>query len=166
MPEQDIVTTARRSEFALFVLDLRDFMEEKIREAIDDESSRPAAIGAHHGRVSALTDPAVLPPSGRQGRTRRLRRDTRDHSRDEQSRDRTGGADQPRTHHRARAYGQEPSQDVAQISVQGALATGIFRRNPGRQSHQGHARSRQAHRRKEVGTFRAREVPRISTKLP
>jgi hypothetical protein len=39
----------RRTEFTAFVLDLLDFMEEKIREALDDESSRPAAIGEAAG---------------------------------------------------------------------------------------------------------------------
>jgi hypothetical protein len=46
----------RRTEFASFVLDLLDFMEEKIREARDDESSRPAAIGEAGGAVPVLRD--------------------------------------------------------------------------------------------------------------
>ena len=35
---------------------------------------------------------------------------------------------------------------------------GVFRRDPGRQSHQGHARPRQAHREPEVGQLRAGQV--------
>ncbi|SIN82780.1 hypothetical protein SAMN05443247_00012 [Bradyrhizobium erythrophlei] len=44
----------RRTEFAPFVLDLLDFMEEKIREAIDNESSRPAAVSEAAGAVPLL----------------------------------------------------------------------------------------------------------------
>jgi hypothetical protein len=50
------MTSARRTDFTDFVLDLLDFMEEKIREAIDDESSRPAAIGEAAGAVPVLRD--------------------------------------------------------------------------------------------------------------
>ena len=39
-----------------------------------------------------------------------------------------------------------------------ALRAGVFRRDPGRQSHQGHARPRQAHRQPEGGPLRARKV--------
>jgi hypothetical protein len=46
----------RRTEFAPFMLDLLDFVEEKIREAIDDESSRPAAISEAAGAVPLLRD--------------------------------------------------------------------------------------------------------------
>ncbi len=44
----------------------------------------------------------VLPASGRQGRARRLRGDTRDHSQHGQGRDRASGPHEPRAHHRAR----------------------------------------------------------------
>jgi hypothetical protein len=44
------------TEFAPFVLDLLDFMGKKIREAIADESSRPAAIGEATGVVPLLRD--------------------------------------------------------------------------------------------------------------
>ena len=40
------MTSTRRTEFAPFVLDLLDFMEEKIREATDDEASRAIAEAA------------------------------------------------------------------------------------------------------------------------
>jgi hypothetical protein len=46
----------RRTEFAPFVLDLPDFMEKKIREAIDDECSWPAAISEAAGAVPVLRD--------------------------------------------------------------------------------------------------------------
>ncbi|WLA64937.1 hypothetical protein [Bradyrhizobium diazoefficiens] len=48
--------TPRRTEFAPFVLDLLDFMEEKIREAIENEASRPAAIAEAAGAVAPLRD--------------------------------------------------------------------------------------------------------------
>jgi hypothetical protein len=48
--------SARRTDFTAFVLDLLDFIEEKIREAIDDESSRPAAIGEAAGAIPVLRD--------------------------------------------------------------------------------------------------------------
>ena len=38
------MASARRTEFATFVLDLLDFMDEKIREATDNEASRSGAI--------------------------------------------------------------------------------------------------------------------------
>jgi hypothetical protein len=46
----------RRTDFTGFILDLLDFMEEKIHEAIDDESSRPAATGEAAGAVPLLRD--------------------------------------------------------------------------------------------------------------
>jgi hypothetical protein len=46
----------RRTDFTAFVLDLMDFIEEKIRESIDDESSRPAAVGEAGGAVPLLRD--------------------------------------------------------------------------------------------------------------
>jgi hypothetical protein len=50
------MTSNRRTEFAPFVLDLLDFMEEKVREALDDEGSRPAAISEAAGAVPLLRD--------------------------------------------------------------------------------------------------------------
>ncbi len=44
------------------------------------------------------------------------------------------------------------------LSLRSAQREGIFRRRPGRQNHQGHARSRQAYRRAEIGRVRARGV--------
>ena len=55
---------------------------------------------------SRYADPALLPRTGRQGRPRRLRGDPRNHPQHGQGRDRTRGADQPRTHHRAGAARQ------------------------------------------------------------
>jgi len=46
----------RRTEFAAFVADLLDFIEEKIREAIETETSRPAAIAEAAGAVAQLRD--------------------------------------------------------------------------------------------------------------
>jgi len=46
------------------------------------------------------------------------------------------------------------------LPLRSPLRTGIFRRDPGRQSHQGHARSRQAHCESEVRIVRTREVRR------
>jgi hypothetical protein len=46
----------RRTDFTDFVLDLLDFMEEKIREAIDDEASRAGAIAEATGAVPLLRD--------------------------------------------------------------------------------------------------------------
>lgn len=48
--------TSRRTEFAAFVLDLLDFIEEKIREALANEPSRPAAIAEADGAVAPLRD--------------------------------------------------------------------------------------------------------------
>ena len=50
------MTSDRRTDFAAFVLDLLDFMEEKIREAIDDEVSRAGAIAEAAGAVPLLRD--------------------------------------------------------------------------------------------------------------
>ncbi|MEY9123811.1 hypothetical protein [Bradyrhizobium yuanmingense] len=47
--------TTRRTEFAAFVLDLMDFIEEKIAEALADEDSRAGAI-AEGGTVPVLRD--------------------------------------------------------------------------------------------------------------
>jgi hypothetical protein len=51
-----VMPSNRRTEFAAFMLDLLDFMEEKIREAIDDECSRSAAISEAAGAVPVLRD--------------------------------------------------------------------------------------------------------------
>lgn len=48
------MTSRRRTEFAAFVLDLLDFMEEKIGEAMNDESSRTAAIAEAAGAIPVL----------------------------------------------------------------------------------------------------------------
>ncbi|MHC2674462.1 hypothetical protein ACVI1J_006625 [Bradyrhizobium diazoefficiens] len=48
--------TSRRTEFAAFVLDLLDLMEEKLREALEDESSRIGAVGEAAGAVPVLRD--------------------------------------------------------------------------------------------------------------
>jgi len=50
------MTSRRRTEFATFVLDLMDFVEEKIGEAMDNEPSRAAAIGEAAGAVPVLRD--------------------------------------------------------------------------------------------------------------
>ena len=50
------MTTRRRAELAAFVLDLLDFIEEKIAEAITDERSRVAAVGEAAGAVPVLRD--------------------------------------------------------------------------------------------------------------
>jgi hypothetical protein len=50
------MTSRRRTEFAAFVLDLMDFIEEKIGEAMDNEPSRAAAIGEAAGAVPVLRD--------------------------------------------------------------------------------------------------------------
>jgi hypothetical protein len=47
---------SRRTDFTDFVLDILDFMEEKLREAIDDESARRAAISEATGAVPLLRD--------------------------------------------------------------------------------------------------------------
>lgn len=48
--------TPRRTEFADFVLDLLDFMEEKLREAQRDETSRIGAVNEAAGAVAPLRD--------------------------------------------------------------------------------------------------------------
>ena len=68
---------------------------------------------------SALSDPPLLPASGRQGRTRCVRSHPRNHSGDEQGRDRSRGANQPRTHHRAGAYRTGADGNVAALSLRG-----------------------------------------------
>jgi len=50
------MTPARRTEFAAFVLDLMDFMEGKIGEAMETETSRLAAIAEAGGAVPVLRD--------------------------------------------------------------------------------------------------------------
>jgi len=50
------MTTTRRSELAPFILDLLDFMEEKIQEALADEASRAGAIGEAAGAAPLLRD--------------------------------------------------------------------------------------------------------------
>jgi hypothetical protein len=62
------------------------------------------------------------------------------------------------THHRPRAAGQGTDGHAAALPVRSVAFGGVFRRDPGRQSHQGHARSGQAHCRNEVRTLRAAEV--------
>jgi hypothetical protein len=53
------MTSRRRTEFAAFVLDLMDFIEEKIGEAMDNESSRAAAIAEAAGAIPVLRDLAA-----------------------------------------------------------------------------------------------------------
>jgi hypothetical protein len=50
------MTSTRHTEFTPFVLDLLDFMEEKIREAVADEASRAGAISETAGVVPLLRD--------------------------------------------------------------------------------------------------------------
>src|SRR5258706_13664016 len=50
------MTSNRRTECAPFLLDLLDFMEEKIREAIDDDVSRAGAISEAAGAIPLLRD--------------------------------------------------------------------------------------------------------------
>jgi hypothetical protein len=56
MTEHDTMTTTRRSELAPFIVDLLDFMEEKIQEAVADEASRAVAIGEAAGAAPLLRD--------------------------------------------------------------------------------------------------------------
>ncbi len=51
-----VMTSKRRTDFTAFVLDLTDFIEERIREALDDEASRAAAITEAGGAVPVLRD--------------------------------------------------------------------------------------------------------------
>lgn len=53
---EHVMTSRRRTEFAAFVLDLLDFTEEKMQEALDDESSRSAALGEAAGAMPVLRD--------------------------------------------------------------------------------------------------------------
>lgn len=53
------MTSTRRTEFADFVADLLDFIEEKIREAIENETSRPAAIRGSRRCRRAAAGPAA-----------------------------------------------------------------------------------------------------------
>lgn len=50
------MSSSRRTEFAPFVMDLLDFIEEKIVEALRDEASQVAAIGEAAGAVAPLRD--------------------------------------------------------------------------------------------------------------
>src|SRR5260221_10876794 len=50
------MTSNRRTEFALFILDVLDFMEEKTREAVEDEASRAGAISEAAGVVPQVRD--------------------------------------------------------------------------------------------------------------
>jgi hypothetical protein len=50
------MTTTRRTERAPFLLDLLDFIEEKIREAVTDEASQAAAVSEAAGAVPLLRD--------------------------------------------------------------------------------------------------------------
>ena len=50
------MTTTRRSELVPFILDLLDFMEEKIQKAVADEASRAGAIGEAAGAAPLLRD--------------------------------------------------------------------------------------------------------------
>jgi hypothetical protein len=53
-PEQ--LVTPRRTEYAAFVLDLMDFIDEKILEAMENEPSRVAAVGEAAGAIPVLCD--------------------------------------------------------------------------------------------------------------
>ena len=46
--------TPRRTEYAAFVLDLMDFIDEKILEAMENEPSRVAAVGKAAGAIPVL----------------------------------------------------------------------------------------------------------------
>ncbi|UFW48210.1 MULTISPECIES: hypothetical protein [Bradyrhizobium] len=48
--------TSRRTDFADFVLDLLDFMEEKLKEALRGETSRVGAVNEAAGTVAPLRD--------------------------------------------------------------------------------------------------------------
>jgi hypothetical protein len=48
--------STRHTEFAPFVLDLLDFMEEKLREAIADEASQAGAVSEAAGVLPLLRD--------------------------------------------------------------------------------------------------------------
>jgi hypothetical protein len=51
-----MVIQKRRTELAPFLLDLLDFMEEKIREAVTDEASQAGAVSEAAGAVPLLRD--------------------------------------------------------------------------------------------------------------
>jgi hypothetical protein len=50
------MTSRRHTEFAPFVLDLLDFMQEKLREAIADEASQAGAVSEAAGVLPLLRD--------------------------------------------------------------------------------------------------------------
>jgi hypothetical protein len=50
------MTPARRTDFVAFVLDLLDFIEEKIWEAMETDTSRVAAIGEAAGVLPLLRE--------------------------------------------------------------------------------------------------------------
>jgi hypothetical protein len=50
------MTTTRRTELAPFLLDLLDFMEEKIQEALADEASQAGAISEAAGALPLMRD--------------------------------------------------------------------------------------------------------------
>jgi hypothetical protein len=50
------MTSSRYTAFAPFVLDVLDFLEEKIREAVADEASRVGAISEAAGAIPLLRD--------------------------------------------------------------------------------------------------------------
>jgi hypothetical protein len=50
------MTPARRTDFVAFVLDLLDFIQEKIGEAMETETSRVAAIGEAAGVLPLLRE--------------------------------------------------------------------------------------------------------------
>jgi hypothetical protein len=50
------MTPTRRTEFTPFVLDVLDFMKEKVLEAVADEASRTGAIGEAAGIIPLMRD--------------------------------------------------------------------------------------------------------------
>jgi hypothetical protein len=48
--------TPRRTELEAFVLDLMDFIEEKVREALDNDEARAGAVAEAAGAVPVLRD--------------------------------------------------------------------------------------------------------------
>jgi hypothetical protein len=56
MPEQVVITSPRRTELVPFILDIPDFMDEKISEAVADETSRRGAVSEAAGVVPLLRD--------------------------------------------------------------------------------------------------------------
>src|SRR4051794_27642078 len=93
-----------------------------------------------------LIRPYYLVPDGKVGHDAFAVVRARNHPGNEQGRDWAGGANQPRAHHRAGAARQGADGDAGALSLRSAFCGRVFRRYPGRQSHQGYARSRQAHR--------------------